>query len=92
MAPLFAGGAGFGGWPGIWAGPSPVSRLVTSEAGPWRVRSHKGGPRLMGQRGWFFPWISSGNKAYLAFFFFSFSFFASSLLLKALKAISRSSR
>ena len=37
--------------------------LVTSEAGPWRVRSHKGGPRLMGQRGWFFPWISSGNKA-----------------------------
>ena len=32
-APLFAGGAGFGGWPGIWAELSPVSCLVTSEAG-----------------------------------------------------------
>ena len=48
--PLFAGGAGFGGWPGVWAGLSPVSCLVTSEAGAWRVRSHTGGPRLMGQR------------------------------------------
>ena len=37
--PLFAGGAGFGGWPGVWAGLSPVSCLVTSEAGAWRVRS-----------------------------------------------------
>ena len=49
--PLFAGGAGFGGWPGVWAGLRPVSRLVTSEAGAWRVRSHMSGPRLMGQRG-----------------------------------------
>ena len=33
MAPLFAGGAGFGGWLGVWAGLSPVSHLVTSETG-----------------------------------------------------------
>ena len=54
VAPLFAGGAGFGGWPGVGAGLSPVSHLVTSEAGAWRVRSHKGRPRLMGQRGLIF--------------------------------------
>ena len=51
VSEVFAGGAGFGGWPGIWTGLSPVSRLVTSEAGAWRVRSHTVGPRLMGQRG-----------------------------------------
>ena len=43
MAPLFAGGAGFDGWPGGWAGLGPVSCLVTSEAGAWRVTSHTGG-------------------------------------------------
>ena len=51
VSEVFAGGAGVGGWPGIWTGLSPVSRLVTSEAGAWRVRSHTVGPRLMGQRG-----------------------------------------
>ena len=51
VAPLFAGGAGFGGWLGVWAGLSPVSRLATSETEAWRVRSHTDGPRLMGQRG-----------------------------------------
>ena len=29
-APLFADGAGFGGWLGVWAGLSPVSHLITS--------------------------------------------------------------
>ena len=51
VAPLFAGGAAFGGWPGVGAGLSPVSHLVTSEAGAWRVRSYTAGLRLMGQRG-----------------------------------------
>ena len=56
------------------------------------------GPVRLG-RGWrakrvdVFSWIAAVNKAYLAFLFFSFSFFASSSLsLKTLKAISRSSR
>ena len=49
--PLFVGRAGFGGWPGVWAGLSPVSHLVTSEAGAWMVRSYMGGLRLAGQRG-----------------------------------------
>ena len=38
-------------WPGVGAGLSPVSHLVTSEAGAWRVRSYTAGLRLMGQRG-----------------------------------------
>ena len=46
MAPLFIGGAGFGGWLGIWETLSPVSCLVISKVGAWRVRSHMGGPRL----------------------------------------------
>ena len=62
----------------------------------------KQGPRGLGPirlgRGWrakrveVFSWIAAANKASLAFLSFSFSFFAStSLLLKTLKAISRSS-
>jgi len=51
VALLFEGGAGFGGWPGVGAGLRPVSRLVTSEAGAWRVRSHTAGQRLAGQTG-----------------------------------------
>jgi len=47
--PMFAGGAGFGGWPGVWAEFGPVSHLVTSKAGAWKVRSHTGGSRLAGQ-------------------------------------------
>ena len=60
-APLFADGAGFGGWLGVWARLSPVSHLVTSETGAWRVRSHTGGLRLIGQRGWIF-FLDSCNK------------------------------
>ena len=71
-------------------GLSPVSHLVTSKVGAWRVRSHTGGPRLMAKGVEFFSWIAAVNKAYLAFRSFSFSFFASfSLLLKTLKAVSR---
>ena len=38
-------------WWVAWAGLSPVSHLVTFEAGAWRVRSHMGGLRLVSQRG-----------------------------------------
>ena len=38
--PIVCSWAGFGGRPGVWAGLSPVSRLVTSEAGTWRVVSY----------------------------------------------------
>ena len=69
MAPLFIGGAGFGGWLGIWARLSPVSRLVISKVGAWRVRSHTGGPRLMAKGVEFFSWIAAANTAYLAFLF-----------------------
>lgn len=51
MAPLFIGGAGFGGWLGILARPSPVSGLVISKVGAWRVRSHMGGAEVDGPKG-----------------------------------------
>ena len=50
-SPTVGRGAGFGGWPGVGAGLHPVSLLVTSEAGSWRVRSRTAGPRLAGQTG-----------------------------------------
>ena len=74
MAPLFAGGAGFGGWLGVWTGLSPV--WLRMKQGPEGL-----GPIGVG-RGWwargveFFSWKAAENKTYLAFLsFFLFRFF-----------------